>query len=110
MSESSGPAPHDVETQARAILESASEGIVIVDARGVIVTVNAKAEGMFGYPRAELVGQRLELLLPDRLRDKHVDHRSGYMHDPRVRPMGTGLDLIARRKNGSEFPVEISLS
>jgi PAS domain S-box-containing protein len=98
------------ETQARTILEAASEGIVIVDEAGAIVAVNRKTEEMFGYPRAELVGRPLELLLPERLQSRHVTHRAHYVRDPRARPMGRGLDLLARRRDGSEFPVEISLS
>ncbi|HET7341778.1 MAG TPA: ATP-binding protein [Methylomirabilota bacterium] len=95
---------------AEALLESASEGIVLVDTTGRITRVNAAAERMFGYPRAELVGQSLELLLPERVRGSHVGHRTGYFAEPRVRPMGIGLDLAGRRKDGTEFPLEISLS
>jgi PAS domain S-box-containing protein len=98
------------QTQASAILEAASEGIVIVDALGTIIAVNRQTEAMFGYPRAELTGRPLELLLPERLRARHVAHRTGYVKDPRVRRMGQGLDLTARRRDGGEFPVEISLS
>ena len=98
------------ETQASAIVEAASEGIVIVNASGTIISVNRQTETMFGYPRSELAGRPLEMLLPDRLRSKHVAHRTGYVQDPRVRRMGQGLDLVARRRDGSEFPVEISLS
>ena len=98
------------EATARAVLESASEGIVLIDATGRIMLVNAAAERMFGYPRAELLGQPLEILLPERIRAGHVEHRTGYFAEPRVRPMGIGLDLAGRRKDGTEFPVEISLS
>ena len=98
------------ETQATAIVEAASEGIVIVNASGSILSVNRQTETMFGYPRSELTGRPLEMLLPERFRSKHVVHRTGYVHDPRVRRMGQGLDLVARRRDGSEFPVEISLS
>jgi PAS domain S-box-containing protein len=98
------------ESQASAILEAASEGIVIVNATGIIIGVNRQSEVMFGYPRAELMGRPLEVLLPARFHDKHVVHRTSYMRDPRVRPMGQGLDLTARRRDGSEFPVEISLT
>jgi PAS domain S-box-containing protein len=93
-----------------ALLESASEGIVLIDVAGRITLVNAAAERMFGYSRAELLGERLEILLPERIRGGHVAHRTGYFAGPRVRPMGIGLDLSGRRKDGGEFPVEISLS
>ena len=98
------------EATARAVLESASEGILLIDATGRITLVNAAAERMFGYDPAELLGQSLEILLPDRIRDAHLEHRARYFAGPRVRPMGSGLDLAGRRKDGTEFPVEISLS
>ena len=93
-----------------ALLESATEGIILIDAGGRITVVNRAAEQMFGYPRTELLGQTLELLLPERIRATHLGHRTGYFAEPRVRPMGIGLDLSGRRKDGTEFPVEISLS
>ena len=95
---------------AQAFLESASESIVAADGEGRIVLVNAKTESLFGYSRAELIGQPVELLIPARLRDRHVAHRSTYMASPRIRPMGLGLDLAGVRKDGTEFPVEVSLS
>ncbi len=98
------------EATARALLEAASEGIVIVNANGRIVGVNRKTEEMFGYSRDELVGETVELLLPERFRGSHLAHRLSYFSEPRVRPMGRGLDLAGLRKDGSEFPVEISLS
>jgi PAS domain S-box-containing protein len=98
------------EATARAVLESASEGIILIGPTGRIVLANTAAERMFGYPRAELLGQPLEILLPERIRETHVAHRTGYFAEPRVRPMGIGLDLSGRRKDGTEFPVEISLS
>jgi PAS domain S-box-containing protein len=94
----------------RAVIESASEGIVLIDSAGRIVLVNAAAEKMFDYARADLLGQPLEVLLPERARGAHLNHRAGYFAGPRVRPMGIGLDLAGRRRDGSEFPVEISLS
>lgn len=93
-----------------ALLESAAEGIIIIDASGRMTMVNAAAERMFGYVRDELLGQPLEILLPERVRATHVGHRTGYFEEPRVRPMGIGLDLAGRRKGGTEFPVEISLT
>ena len=100
----------NAEATAHAVLESASEGIVLVDAAGGITLLNPAAERMFGYEPGELLGQPLEILLPDRARRSHVAHRKGYFAEPRVRPMGIGLDLFGRRKDGTEFPVEISLS
>jgi len=98
------------EATGHALLQSASEGIVLINASGRITLVNAAAERMFGYDRAELVGQTLEVLLPDRVRSTHAGHRAQYFAAPRVRPMGSGLDLAGRRRDGTEFPVEISLS
>lgn len=92
------------------LFEAASDAIIISDATGTIELVNAQAETLFGYTRAELVGQTIELLIPERFHDRHITHRSGYVEEPRARMMGTGLDLFARRKDGSEFPVDISLS
>jgi len=98
------------EATSRAFLESASEGIVVVDAAGRILLVNAKTEEMFGYPRDELIGQAVEILVPPRHRDTHVSQREAYMRSPRVRSMGRGLDLAGVKKSGAEFPVEVSLS
>lgn len=95
---------------ARAVLEDASIAIIAVDTAGIIVLVNAKAEEMFGYMREELVGQRLEILLPDAVRKIHVQHRADYFSSPRPRPMGVGMDLAGRRKDGTEFPIEVALS
>jgi PAS domain S-box-containing protein len=94
----------------RAILDSASQAILTVDRRGTIVSVNTKSGEVFGYPTEEMVGQPVEMLLPDGARAGHNQHRSNYFSSPRVRPMGLGMDLSARRKDGTEFPVEISLS
>jgi PAS domain S-box-containing protein len=94
----------------RGLLEAAPDAMVIVDADGCIVLVNARVEEWFGYQRDELVGRSVELLVPDRFAGMHVDFRSGYVAEPRSRPMGLAGDLYARRKDGSEFPVEISLA
>jgi diguanylate cyclase (GGDEF)-like protein/PAS domain S-box-containing protein len=94
----------------RELLEAQAEAIVIVNSEGEIVIVNAQAEKMFGYTRGELLGQRVEMLLPRHVRDQHVKARDGYSASPHTRPMGTGFDLSARREDGTEFPVEVSLS
>lgn len=93
-----------------AIFNAAPDACAIVDASGVIRVVNPKVEAMFGWSADELVGQPVEVLLPDALREAHEHHRAEYMERPRARPMGVGLELRARRRDGSEFPVEISLS
>lgn len=92
------------------LLETAPDGIVVVDADGTIVVANRKAEVLFGWSREELIGRSLETLIPDRVRLAHPGHRLGYVRDPRNRPMGSGLDLTALRADGTEFPVDISLS
>ena len=100
----------DAEARFRGLLESAPDAIVIVDSGGRIVLVNAQAERLFGYNRTELIHQPIETLVPDSSRGKHVGQRDSYIKAPAVRPMGAGLPLHGQRKDGSQFPVEISLS
>ncbi|HEU4404572.1 MAG TPA: PAS domain S-box protein [Polyangiaceae bacterium] len=92
------------------LLEAAPDAIVIVDSGGAIVLVNREAERLFGYGRDELLGRPVELLLPERFRGGHVRHRTAFATTPSTRAMGSGLDLYARRNDGTELPVEISLS
>ena len=95
----------------RDLLESAPDGIVVVDRAGAIVLVNTQTELLFGYPREELVGRPIEALVPERYKRIHVEHREGYVANPKARPMGSAaMSLFGRRRDGSEFPVEISLS
>lgn len=93
-----------------ALLESASQAILAVDGSGSLVLVNPKAEEVFGYSRIELLGSPMEMLLSQAQREAHAHQRGEFFRHPRARPMGIGLDLMARRKDGSEFPVEVSLS
>ena len=99
-----------VEVQFRALLESAPDAMVLVDPQGRILMVNAQTERLFGFDRSELFGQGVEMLMPKRFADRHSGHRQSFLLDPRVRPMEARLDLYGLRRDGSEFPVEISLS
>jgi PAS domain S-box-containing protein len=94
----------------RGLLESAPDAMVIVDTSGIIQVVNAQTERLFGYTRAELRDQSVDVLLPERFRSDHVRHRISYLTKPQARPMGADLELYGRRKDATEFPVDISLS
>ena len=94
----------------RQAVESAPNGMVMINPDGTIVLVNAQTEKMFGYDRDELLNQPVELLVPERFRTIHPEYRSGFFASPQVRSMGVGRDLYGRRKDGSEFPVEIGLN
>lgn len=98
------------EERFRGLLEAAPDAMVIVDDMGTMRLVNAQTEALFGYRREELLGQPVELLIPGRFRAHHVQHRDGYAANRQVRPMGAGLELHGLRRDGTEFPVEISLS
>jgi PAS domain S-box-containing protein len=95
---------------ARGALDSSPDAMIIIDSSGAIVFANHQVSALFGYQAHEIEGQRVEVLLTERFRAHHVTHRQNYAANVRVRPMGNGLDLFARRNDGSEFPVEISLS
>ena len=94
----------------RMLLETATQGILSVDADGVILTANRALETMFGWDVGELIGHSVEELLPSRFRDAHVRYRTGYFAAPRARLMGGGLDLVGRRRDGTTFPIEVSLN
>lgn len=100
----------ELDQRFQAMLESAPDAMVLVGGDGVIRFVNQETQRMFGYERDELVGQRVEVLLPEDLRGRHVHHRAHYLEKPERRPMGAGRELEARRRDGSTFPAEISLS
>src|ERR1700687_371716 len=92
------------------LLETLPDAIVAVDRDGSIVQVNSQAQELFGYDRDELIGQKVEMLVPESYRRQHHHHRQTFVETPKTRRMGADLDLYGRRRNGSEFPVEISLS
>jgi PAS domain S-box-containing protein len=99
-----------IESKFRGLLEAAPDGMIVVDVEGRIRLVNTQTERLFDYHRTELLGQPVEMLIPRRFADVHPNHRERYTREPHSRPMGAGLALYGRRKDGTEFPVEISLS
>lgn len=107
---STQPDYHNITTYLQELLDSAPDAIIVVNAHGEIVLASMQVTPLFGYQRDELLGQSVDLLLPDELRGRHAQHRATYIAAPRTRPMGTDLHLGARRKDGTTFPVEISLS
>lgn len=92
------------------VVESAPDAMVIAGSDGKIQMVNAQTENLFGYHRDEIIGKEVEILIPERFHNNHTGHRNGYIEHPKVREMGVGMELFGKRKDGSEFPVEISLS
>jgi PAS domain S-box-containing protein len=93
-----------------AVFQFATEGILVTNDKSEIIQVNPSAERLFGYENGELIGQKIEVLIPNRFKEKHVGHRDGFHKNPHARSMGEGMELFGQKKDGDEFPVEISLS
>jgi PAS domain S-box-containing protein len=94
------------------ILDILPDAVVVIDEQGIVRFVNQATELLFGYPRVNLLGEALEMLLPERLRERHADHRRRFFHEPRTRPMGVGIGqpLMGLNRNGAEMTLEINLS
>ena len=105
-----GQPPKWADVSSRILLDAAPDAMLVVSRGGEIVLANLQAEKLFGYSTEELIGRSLESLIPPRLRAEHPQHRKNFFGAPRVRPMGVGLELLALRADGTEVPVEISLS
>jgi PAS domain S-box-containing protein len=103
-------AENDMLNQVEAIFQYATEAILITDSQGKIIRVNPSTEEMFGYEASEFINQTIEMLIPKRLKDRHIHHRTQFQEHPHARSMGANFDLFAKRKDDSEFPVEVSLS
>lgn len=103
-------AENDMLNQVEAIFQYATEAILITDNQGKIIRVNPSTEVMFGYDANEFINQTIEMLIPNRLKERHINHRTGFQSNPHARSMGANFDLFAKRKDNSEFPVEVSLS
>ena len=95
---------------ARSVLDAAPDAMIIIDDSGIIFFANRQVSALFGYPHVDIIGKPVECLMPERFRDRHIAHRQSYMRSVRARPMGAGLELFGQRLDGTEFPLEISLS